>query len=327
MKVYRDKDADLSLIRDKSIVVVGYGNQGKAFACNMRDSGLNIAVALDDRSQSIRRTADDGFPIISNFDVHLADVILMLLPDHLHGDYYSRFLNGRLRKGQSLVFAHGYSVHFGFVKPPDGINCLLVAPHGPGKDLRESFVNGSGISCFVATRPDRARKPLGIALAIAGAIGCTRVGAFRTTFEHETIGDLFGEQALLCGGLSALTIAAFDTLVRHGIPPENAYLETAHQLRLLANLIEKGGVTGMMEKVSKTAQFGTMTASKSISDSHLKRKLDRIMKDVVTGKFAREWDKEYREGGGRLVDFVKNLKSSDFEKTAKRIKKLLSEDK
>ncbi len=293
----------------------------------MRDSGLNVAVALDDRSESIRRAADDSFPIVSNEDVHLADIVLMLFPDHLHGDYYLQYLDGKIRKGQSLVFAHGYSIHFGFVKPPDCINCLLVAPHGPGKDLRESFIDGSGISCFVATRPDRARKPLGIALAIAGAIGCTRVGAFRTTFEHETIGDLFGEQALLCGGLSALTIAAFDTLVRHGIPPENAYLETAHQLRLLANLIEKGGITGMMEKVSKTAQFGTMTANKSIADQHLKRKLDKMLKDVVTGKFAREWDKEYREGGKGIRDFVKDLRSSNFEKTAKRIKKLLSEDK
>lgn len=327
MKVYRDKDTDLSLIRDKSIVVVGYGNQGKAFACNMRDSGLNVAVALDNTSESIRRAADDGFAIVSNEDVYLADIILMMLPDHLHGDYYLQFLDSKMRKGQSLIFAHGYSIHFGFVKPPVDIDCLLVAPHGPGKDLRESFIDGSGISCFVATRPDRARKSLGIALAIAGAIGCARVGAFRTTFAHETIGDLFGEQALLCGGLSALTIAAFDTLVMHGIPPENAYLETAHQLRLLAKLIEEDGIAGMMERVSKTAQFGTMTASESISDTHLKRKFDKMLKDIMTGKFAREWDKEYRDGGRKLDKFSKNLRSSNFEKTAEIIRQLLSENK
>ncbi len=327
MKVYRDNEVDLKLIRDKSIVVIGYGNQVRAFAQNMKDSGLNVAIALEEKSKSIRQAVDDGFPVISNDDTHRAEIILMLLPDHFHGDYYLRFLDGKLSKGQSLVFAHGYSIHFGFVKPPDGVNCLLIAPHGPGKDLRESYTDGTGISCFVATRLDRARKSLGIALAIAGTIGCTRVGAFRTTFEHEAVGDLFGEQALLCGGLSAMTIAAFDTLVKHGIPPENAYLETAHQLQLLANLIEEGGITGMMGRISKTAQFGTMTANETISDSHLERKFDRIMKDVLSGKFAREWENEHRSGGRRLRKFIRSLRSSGFEKTARKMKKLLSENK
>jgi ketol-acid reductoisomerase len=200
VKIYKDKDADIALIRDKSIVVVGYGNQGSAFAQNLRDSGLNVSVSLKERSSTISRATEDGFPVVSNEDAHLADMILIMIPDHLHGEFFDSHLKDKLRRGQILVFAHGYSIHFGLIRPPKGIRCLLVAPHGPGTDVRSKFVEGSGLSCFIASHLVNSGTPLKYALAVAAACGCTRAGAFKTTFEHETVGDLFGEQALLCGG-------------------------------------------------------------------------------------------------------------------------------
>lgn len=327
MKIYRDKDADIALIRDRSIVVVGYGNQGSAFAQNLRDSGLNVSVSLKERSSTIRRATADGFPVISNGDAHLADMILMMIPDHLHGEFFDAHLKDKLRRGQVLVFAHGYSIHFGLIKQPKGIRCLLVAPHGPGADVRSRFVNGTGLSCFIASHPVNSGTSIKHALAIAKACGCTRAGAFKTTFEHEAVGDLFGEQALLCGGLTHLLMAVFDTLVRNGIPRENAYLETAHQLELLASLIREGGVTGMFRKISQTAQFGTVVSEKSIANRKLLSELQKLYDDVASGKFARKWTREYRSDYPGITEFEKRIKSSSFEKTSAKMRKVLNERK
>jgi ketol-acid reductoisomerase len=326
MKIYYDSDADISLIADLSIVVVGYGNQGKAFALNMRDSGLSVSVALHRDSHSMSGAVDDGFPVVDNDDACHADLILMMLPDHIHGMYYNEYLAGKLREEQTLVFAHGYSVHFGLITPPEGVGCALVAPHGPGKDLRDRFTKGDGLSCFVGAHAGRSRKTMQIAVAIAKAVGATRVGAIKTTFEYEAIGDLFGEQALLCGGLSALTEATYDTLVDNGIPPENAYLETAHQLRLLAEIIEQEGIGGMVDRISMTAQFGAMDFSARFVDGPLRKKLQRIYERVVSGKFARTWDREYRAGCENLNRFKMDIQKSGLERTGMRLRKLLKTD-
>lgn len=325
MKIYRDKDADVALIRDKSIAVIGYGNQGTAFAQNLRDSGLNVSVSLRERSSSVGKAAEDGFPVVSNGDAHLADMILMMIPDHLHGEFFDVHLKDKLRRAQTLVFAHGYSIHFGLVKPPKGIRCLLVAPHGPGADVRSRFVDGTGLSCFIASHPVSSGTHLKYALAIAKAIGCTRAGAFKTTFEHEAVGDLFGEQALLCGGLTHLLMAVFDTLVRNGIPRENAYLETAHQLELLARLIREGGVTGMFRKISQTAQFDTVVSEHSIANRKLLSELQKLYDDVASGGFARKWMREYRSDYPGIAEFEKRIKSSSFEKTSIMMRKTLGE--
>ena len=324
MKIYRDKDSDIALIRDKSIVVVGYGNQGSAFAQNLRDSGLNVSVSLKENSPTIIRATEDGFPVASNDDAHLADMVLMMIPDHLQGEFYDTHLKGKLRRGQTLVFAHGYSIHFGLIKPPKGVRCLLVAPHGPGADVRSRFVDGTGLSCFIASHPVNSGISLKYALAIAQACGFTRAGAFKTTFEHEAVGDLFGEQALLCGGLTHLLMAVFDTLVRNGIPRENAYLETAHQLELLASLIREGGVTGMFRKISQTAQFGTVVSEKSITNRKLQSELQKLYDDVASGRFARKWMREYRSDYPGIAEFEKRIKSSAFEKTSAKMRGMLN---
>jgi len=326
MKVYRDKDADISILREKSLAVVGYGNQGSAFAQNLRDSGLNVSISLYESSRSARKAAFDGFPVISNDDAHRADIILLMLPDHLHGEFYSDHLDGKLKRGQALVFAHGYSVHFGLISPPKGVLCVLVAPHGPGKDLRDAFKNGDGISCFVAAHPVKSAASLKVAVATANAIGCTRIGAFKTTFAHETLGDLFGEQALLCGGLSHLTMAVFETLVVNGIPEENAYLETAHQLELLAGLIRKHGISGMLDRISRTAQFGTVTAESLFANKKLKADLQKLFDDVASGRFAGRWSGEYRAGYPQIREFKQRLNSSQFEKTSRKMRKILPEE-
>jgi ketol-acid reductoisomerase len=318
VKIYRDKDADIALISDKSMAVVGYGNQGTAFAQNLRDSGLNVSVSLRERSSSIGM-----FPVVSNEDAYLADMIFMMIPDHLHGEFFDAHLKNRLRRGQALVFAHGYSIHFGLIKLPKGIRCLLVAPHGPGADVRSRFVDGTGLSCFIASHPVNSGTSLEYALAIARACGCTSAGAFKTTFEHEAIGDLFGEQALLCGGLTHLLMAVFDTLVRNGIPPENAYLETAHQLELLASLIREGGVAGMFRRISQTAQFGTVVSEHSIANRKLLSELQKLYDNVASGRFARKWMREYRSGYPSIAEFERRVKSSAFEKTSAKMRRLL----
>ncbi|MFH1892738.1 MAG: ketol-acid reductoisomerase [Candidatus Zixiibacteriota bacterium] len=326
MKVYRDKDADIPILREKSLAVVGYGNQGSAFAKNLRDSGLNVSVALPESSRTIPTAISDGFPVISNDDVHRADIILMMLPDHLHGEFCSAHLDRRLNKGQCLVFAHGYSIHFGLVSPPNGILCSLVAPHGPGKDLRAAFKNGDGISCFVAAHPEKSAASLRIAVAIAYTIGCTRMGAFKTTFAHETLGDLFGEQALLCGGLTHLTMAVFETLIANGIPAENAYLETAHQLELLAGLIRKHGISGMLDRISRTAQFGTVIAESLFANKKLKTDLQKLFDDVASGRFTDRWSGEYRAGYPQIREFKRRVNSSRFEKTSRKMRKILPDE-
>ena len=321
MKIYRDKDADVSLIGDKSIVIVGYGNQGAAFAANLRDSGLNVSVALQEKSTSISRAIEDGFPVISNEDACSADMIFLMIPDHKHGEFYDEYLDNRLKRSQALVFAHGYSIHFKLIIPPKGVRCLLVAPHGPGRDLRSRYVEGSGLSCFIAGYPVNSGMSLKIALAVSKACGCTCAGAFKTTFEHETLGDLFGEQALLCGGLSSLTKAVFDILVRNGMPPENAYLETAHQLRLLADLLQKGGIVGMMEKISETAQFGTVVAEKAVANDKLFIELQKLYDNIVSGDFASSWMREYKSGYPAITEYVKRIRSSQFEKTSHKMRR------
>jgi ketol-acid reductoisomerase len=326
VRVYKDKDADLAVISDSSIVAVGYGNQGEAFAKNLRDSGLNVSVALPENSPSIEKAAGDGFPVVCNEDAIAADIILLMIPDHLHSGFFNSHLAGKLERNQVLVFAHGYSVHFGLIKAPEGIRCLLVAPHGPGKDLRSRYLDGLGLSCFVASQPSNSRISLKVALAIAKACGCTRAGAFKTTFEYEALGDLFGEQALLCGGLTHLLMAVFDTLVKNGIPRENAYLETAHQLELLAGLLRKSGVTGMLRRISRTAQFGTVVSERSIANKRLALDLQKLYDEIASGRFARMWERESATGYRRIAEFTERVRSSALERTRIRMQKVLGEN-
>jgi len=322
MKVYRDKDTNLSLLREKSIAVVGFGNQGRAFALNLRDSGLDVSVTLKTGSDTIQEAAAQDFPIIENECVADCDIILLMIPDHLQADYYNSYLNGKIGKGQSLVFAHGFSVAFGLIDPPDGVLCSLVAPHGPGADLRDGYINGTGLSCFVASHPAGSRKSLALAVTIAGAVGCTRAGAFKTTFRNEAVGDLFGEQSLLCGGLLYLTSKAFGTLVEKGLPPENAYLETVHQIDLLANLLKTHGAAGMLNRISRTAAFGTLKMQELLSNHTVEDAFTEAFNDIESGKFSKDWTKN-STALQRLDEFIRKYKKSKLDKTGKKLRRMI----
>lgn len=326
MKIYGENDADLEILKDKSITVVGFGSQGRAFALNLRDSGLDVSVALDESSESIRVAAELDFPVIDNSSVSQSDIIMLLIPDHLHGDYYRIFLEGRIRRDSALVFAHGFSIAFGDIEPPDGVLCALVAPHGPGNDLRSLYLDGSGLSCFVAAKPDRSRKSLAIAIAIAHAAGCTRAGAFKTTFEKEAIGDLFGEQSLLCGGLLHITAKAFDILVEKGLPPENAYLETVHQIDLLANLLKEHGTAGMLERISKTAAYGALKMQRRLEKEPVEQAFLDAYDNIDSGEFAREWTMS-DTAMKRLGEFIRQQKRSQLDKTAAKLRRIIEDAK
>ena len=325
MKVYRDNETNPSLLKDKSIAVVGFGNQGSAFAFNLRDSGLDVSVALNKESKTIQAVAEHDFPIIENTCVANCEIILLLIPDHLQSEYYGLHLDRRLRKGQTIVFAHGLSVAFKQIVPPAGVFCSLVAPHGPGTDLRSRYLDGTGLSCFVASHPVGSRKGLAIAVAIAGACGCTKAGAFKTTFRDEAIGDLFGEQSLLCGGLIYLTSVAFNTLIENGLPPENAYLETVHQIDLLANLLKRYGAAGMLERISKTAAIGTLKMQELLSDQTVKTAFDKALRDIESGEFTGDWTQN-DDALQQLNSFIEVMRKSDLDKTGKKLRRIIGDD-
>ncbi len=324
MKIYRENDVDLEILKDKSIVVVGFGSQGRAFALNLRDSGLDVSVALDESSKSVRAAAELDFPVVDNASVAQSDLILLLIPDHLHEDYYRTHLEGRLQKDSALVFAHGFSIAFGQIEPPKGVHCALVAPHGPGDDLRSLYLDGSGLSCFIAAKPERSRKSLDLALAIADACGCTRTGAFKTTFEIEAIGDLFGEQSLLCGGLLHITAKAFDILVDRGLPPENAYLETVHQIDLLANLLKSHGAAGMLERISKTAAYGALKMQRRLESEPVEGAFLEAYNEIDSGEFAREWSKS-ESALELLEEYIRQQKRSQLDKTAAKLRRIIED--
>jgi ketol-acid reductoisomerase len=326
MKIFRDKHADLKLLRKEAILVLGYGSQGQAFALNMQDSGLNVTVCLKSSSKSIPAVISNGLPVITPNKIADHDsVIIFCIPDHIQGDFYDRYLKNKISPGSTLVFVHSYAIHFSLIDPLPHSDIVLVAPHGPGQDLRETYLDKTGLSCFVAEHQDISGLALKKSLAVAKAIGATRAGAFLTTFKEEAIGDLFGEQVLLCGGLAELIEKAYLILIKNGVSRENAYIETVHQIDLLASLIKKHGIHGMTERISKTAQFGMLKTSGKIIDSKAEERLQRIFNDIKTGKFAVNWQNEYKKGLTELKTYKKSLKQSDLEKASKRMRNLLNE--
>lgn len=326
LKVYRNEDANLNALNKNKILIIGYGSQGRAFAQNLRESGLQITVCLKKNSSSLKLAREDGIPAIFPSQIESDyGLFLFMLPDHIHAEFYEKYIRHNLKQGSCLFFAHAYSIHFGLVKPPKDIDVVMVAPHGPGTDLREKYLDKSGLSCFVSVWQDYSGHALDKALAIAKGIGSTHAGAFKTTFEQEALGDLFGEQVLLCGGLSELVIKSYDILVKNGITPENAYLETAHQIDLLATLIRRYGISGMMDRISMTAQYGMLKTSGKIIDKPAEIRIEKIFDNIKSGKFAEDWQKEYKSGLKNLGKFKKTLKNGPIEKNRIRIKKLTEE--
>ncbi len=288
MRVIRK--SSLSPLRGKKIAVIGYGSQGRAQALNLRDSGYQPVIGLPVKSRTRALARRDGMIVQTPGPAaREVDVIFMLAPDHLHGEIFERELKTELHSGQMLVFAHASSIHFGIVKPSKNVDVVLLAPLGPGKRLRELRGERNGLACFVAVHQDHSRRARTIALALAKAIGCIPAGAIETTFAEEAVGDLFGEQAVLCGGLSSLLQAGVDTLVRHGAKPENAYLECVYQLDLIVGLIKSEGLRGMFDQISPTAAYGAKIAGPKIISPAVRKTMDGLHRDVTSGAFMNRW--------------------------------------
>ncbi|HLJ69081.1 MAG TPA: ketol-acid reductoisomerase [Chloroflexota bacterium] len=299
--VYRDGDVDLELIRARRIGIIGYGAQGRAHALNLRDSGCQVHVGARPDGAGARRAAEDGFDVdtVANAAAW-SDLISVLLPDQVHRQIVAEEIGPQLATGDLLLFAHGFSVHFGQVVPPDGVDVALVAPVGPGTTLRRLYVEDSGIPAVLAVHTDASGRAFDVGLAYAGALGCARVGILPTTFAEETETDLFGEQAVICGGVSALIRAGFDTLVANGYQPELAYFECLHQMKLIVDLIHEGGLAYMHSLISDTAAFGDFSSGPRVMDDHARAAMQGVLDDIRNGSFARAWIEEAELGAPNL---------------------------
>jgi ketol-acid reductoisomerase len=323
-RIYRDKHADLKHLKDKIIAVIGYGNQGRAQALNLRDSGLKVLVGLPRVSKSIRQAQKDGFKVYSSEKAtSLGDVISILTPDHLHKKIYHQQIESNLSCDKTLIFACGFSIHFKLVVPPDFLDVIMVAPHAPGEVMRKLFLEEKGVPCFIAVHQDQSGNAKKKALAYAKALGCTKTGVFETTFKEEAIGDLFGEQVVLCGGLTELLKTGFEVLVESGLPPENAYLECVHQLDFIVNTIKAHGISGMFDRISKTAEFGSYFTGKRVINARVKKEMKKILKEIEDGSFARRWMKEYEDGMRNYLKLKKQMIEHPIEKVSKKIRRLL----
>src|ERR1041385_157106 len=293
-KVYSDKDGDLTVLKDKTLAVLGFGSQGHAHALNLKDSGLNVIVGLYAGSKSIPVAEEKGFKVYETGEaVRQADVIMVALPDTKQAKAYRESIAPNLAPGKTLLFSHGFSIHFKTVVPPKNVNVIMVAPKGPGHIVRPQFTEGKGVPSLIAVYQNPTKTAKKIALAWAKGIGGTRGGVIETTFKEETETDLFGEQTVLCGGCSALVQAGFETLVEAGYSPEMAYFECLHELKLIVDLMNEAGIAGMRFSISETAKWGDVTVGPKIVDASVKKRMKAALKDIQTGKFAREWVKEY----------------------------------
>lgn len=323
-KIYTDKQANLRYLKNKTIAVIGYGSQGRAQALNLRDSGLEVIIGLPARSKSKKQAGKDGFEVYSTPKaVQGGNLISILAPDHLHKKVYQEQIGPHVSPGKTLIFACGFSVHFRLVLPPDFVDVIMVAPHAPGAVMRQLFQEGKGAPCFIAVKQDKSGKAREKALAYAKAIGCTKAGAIETTFEHEAVGDLFGEQAVLCGGLTELLKSGFNVLVRAGLPPENAYLECVHQLDYIVNTIKSHGIAGMFDRISQTAEFGSYLSGSRVITDQVEKQMEKILKEIKNGGFARKWVREYESGMRNYLKLKKQAAEHPIEKASRTIREHL----
>jgi ketol-acid reductoisomerase len=296
-EIYYDKDADLSLLKDKTIGIVGFGSQGHAHALNLKDSGLNVIVGLYPGSKSWPKAEEAGLRVGSVADVAKeADVIMILAPDQVQRELYEGHIEQGLSSGNMLMFAHGFNIHFNQIKPPPDIDVTMVAPKGPGHMLRTLYIDGIGMPALVAVHQNATELAKQLALAYAKGIGCARAGVLPTTFQEETETDLFGEQTVLCGGVTALITTAWETLVEAGYQPEVAYFECLHELKLLVDFIHNGGMASMRYTISDTAEYGDYTRGPRVIDEDVRESMRQILREIQDGTFAREWILENQAG-------------------------------
>ena len=324
MKVYYDKDADLSVIRGKKVAIVGYGSQGHAHALNLKESGVQVTVALRDGSASVQKARNAGLVVKNIPDaVKDADLVMILAPDEQHKKLYADNVEPNLKKGATLAVAHGFSIHFGFIRPRADLDVIMIAPKGPGHLVRSTFVQGGGVPCLIAVKQDASGKARDTALSYASAIGGGRAGIIETTFKDETETDLFGEQAVLCGGASHLVQAGFETLVEAGYPPEMAYFECLHELKLIVDLMYEGGIANMRYSISNTAEYGDYTRGPRIVNEQTKAEMKKILKEIQSGEFAREWMGENESGGKRFPEMRSQAAKHPIEQVGARLRDMM----
>ncbi len=324
-KVYHDSDADLGLLKGKTIGVIGYGSQGKAHSQNLKESGLKVVVGLREDSPSRKEVAQAGLAADTVEAVAKnADIIMMLIPDVSQGDVYAKSIAPVMKKGKTIMFAHGFNIHYKQIAPPPTVDVSMVAPKSPGPLVRRLYTEGAGTPALFAVHQDGSGQARQVALAYAKGIGCTRAGVLETTFAEETETDLFGEQAVLCGGVSALVKAGFDTLVAAGYQPELAYFECLHELKLIVDLIYSGGLTHMRDAVSDTAEYGDYVSGPRIVDARVRETMKQVLKEIQDGSFARRWIAENREGRGNFLAMRKAEQNLKVEEVGKELRSMMT---
>lgn len=322
--IYYDDDADLGQLADRTVAVMGYGSQGHAHALNLRDSGVNVVVGLREGSASRAKAEAEGLTVMSVADAaKAASVIMMALPDTDQQAIYTEQIAPNLDAGDAVAFSHGFNIHFGLIDPPEGVDVWMIAPKGPGHNVRRTYTEGGGVPALVAVHRDATGHALSDALAYAKGIGGTRGGVLSTTFAEETETDLFGEQVVLCGGLTELIRAGYETLVEAGYQPESAYFETLHEVKLIVDFIYEAGISGMRYSISTTAEYGDMTRGKRIITDETRAEMKRILGEIRDGSFAQEWIEENRNGLVNYNRMVEEGKSHPIEDVGTRLRAMM----
>jgi len=323
-RIYHDRDASLTPLRRRKVAVIGFGSQGHAHALNLKNSGIRVTIGLYKGSKSIPVAKKHGFKVLPTAEaVRGADVIFVAVPDLKIPSVYEKAIAPNLRKGQCLLFSHGFAIHYKTVRPPKNVDVILVAPKGPGHIVRRQYQEGRGVPALFAVQQNPSGQARGIAMAWARGIGATRAGLLQTTFKEETETDLFGEQAVLCGGTSALIQAGFEVLVKAGYQPEVAYFEVLHELKLIVDLINEAGIAGMRFSISETAKYGDVVSGPRVIDARTKKSMQGVLQDIRNGKFARDWIRESRTGMKRYHRLLKAGEKHPIEKTGARLRGLM----
>ncbi len=324
-EIYYDKDADIALIQSKKVAIVGYGSQGHAHAQNLRDSGVEVAIALKAGSKSIAKASDDGFSVMTVADAAVwADVIMILAPDQHQRSIYSESIKDALKPGKTLAFAHGFNIRFGYIDAPEGVDVILVAPKAPGHTVRREFVAGRGIPDIIAVERDATGHAWDLALSYAKAIGGTRAGVIKTTFTEETETDLFGEQAVLCGGTSQLVQYGFEVLTEAGYQPEIAYFEVLHELKLIVDLMWEGGIAKQRWSVSDTAEYGDYVSGPRVLDASVKEHMQAVLADIQSGAFAKRFIDDQDAGAPEFMELRRKGEQHPIEETGRKLRALFS---
>jgi len=323
--IYYENSADLDQIKGRKIAIIGYGSQGHAHALNLQDSGMDVRVGLHEGSKSKAKAEADGLRVMSNAEAAAeADMIMLLLPDPIQAQVYAEDIAPNLNPGDTIMFAHGFNIRYGLISPPADVDVSMVAPKAPGHRVREVFLEGSGVPALVAVHQDPSGHAMADALAYAKGLGCTRAGVLETTFSEETETDLFGEQAVLCGGTSELVKAAFNTLVEAGYQPEIAYFECLHELKLIVDLMYEGGLSYMRYSISDTAEWGDYKSGPRVITDDTRAAMKEILSEIQSGAFAEEWMDEYQSGGKRYYARRAEEQNLQVEQVGKKLRKMMT---